>query len=110
MTEPELAERMAGWLRGGYEAVLFDNSSATVGYALFRRDPDFIYLRQLFIRPELRRRGCGREAIAWLWRNTWHDAARLRIDVLVGNYAGLAFWRAIGFRDYCVTMEMEPPP
>jgi hypothetical protein len=30
-----------------------------------------------------------------------------RGEVLVGNTAGVAFWRAVGFRDYCVTLELE---
>ena len=29
------------------------------------------------------------------------------VEVLVGNLEGMAFWKAAGFRDYCITMEME---
>ena len=32
---------------------------------------------------------------------------RIRLEVLVGNANGIAFWRSIGFQDYCVTMEMD---
>lgn len=32
--------------------------------------------------------------------------SRLRIEVLVGNTSGLAFWRAMGFDEYALTMEM----
>jgi predicted acetyltransferase len=109
MTIPQLADRMAGWLRGEYQAVLFEQSNTTIGYALFRREPEFIYLRQLLIQSEFRRRGYGREAIDWLWRNAWQGAPRLRVDVLVGNSVALDFWRAIGLCEYCVTMETESP-
>jgi hypothetical protein len=27
--------------------------------------------------------------------------------VLVGNTAGLDFWRAVGFSDYCIALEMS---
>jgi hypothetical protein len=34
----------------------------------------------------------------------------VRVDVLVGNAAGVAFWRAVGFADYAVTLEWEGGP
>lgn len=109
MTVPQLAVRMSSWLRGGYEAVLFEDTGVMKGYALFRREAEHVYLRQLFVRPEFRRQGIGREAIGWLWLNAWQGVPRLRIDVLIGNGDGQAFWRSVGFHDYCLTMEMEPP-
>jgi GNAT superfamily N-acetyltransferase len=109
MTIPQLADRMRDWLRGEYRAVLFQEADIVMGYALFRSEPEHVYLRQLFIAPEYRRRGKGREAIAWLWKNAWADAKFLRVDVLSGNVAGQAFWRCVGFHDYCLTMEMKRP-
>lgn len=109
MTVSQLEKRMADWLRGEYEVVLFEESDAVIGYALFRREPEHVYLRQLFVLPEFRRRGIGREAIGWLWRNTWQDVSRIRIDVLIGNNTAQAFWQSVGFREYSLTMEMESP-
>jgi len=109
MTVPQLAERMKQWLNSDYQAALFESSEGLIGYALYRREPEFVYLRQMFVRPEFRRRGIGREAVAWLWHNAWHSHARVRVDVLVGNAPGQAFWRAVGFLDYCITLEMESP-
>jgi GNAT superfamily N-acetyltransferase len=109
MTVPQLTERIEGWLRGEYQAVILELSNSAVGYVLYRIEPEHVYLRQLFVRPEFRRCGFGRQAIDWLWRNSWAEASRLRIDVLVGNAAGAAFWRAVGFKEYCLTMEMERP-
>ena len=109
MNVGQLATRMEAWLRGEYRAVLFGSSGEPTGYALYRLEPEFVYLRQLFVRAEFRRRGIAREAIAWLWRNAWTDQSRLRIDVLINNAAGQAFWQAVGFRPYCITMEMDRP-
>jgi GNAT superfamily N-acetyltransferase len=109
MTVPQLVERMAGWLRGEYEAAVVEELGVIVGYALFRRDPDYVYLRQIFVRAENRRRGIGRSIIQWLVKNAWQAAPRVRIDVLVGNEAGLSFWKAMGFAEYCLTLEMELP-
>jgi GNAT superfamily N-acetyltransferase len=108
MTVAELAERMKNWLSGDYRAVVFEDSDDVVGYALFRREPEFIYLRQLFVRSEYRRRGIGRDAIIWLRRNAWAPDARVRVDVLVGNVIGQSFWREVGFREYCITLEQAP--
>jgi len=33
---------------------------------------------------------------------------RLTVSVLVNNAAAVAFWRAVGYRDYCLTMEILP--
>src|SRR5689334_2385060 len=66
MPLPELEERMARWLEGEYRAVLSEDAGSAVGYALFRRDPEFVYPRQLFVRPGHRRKGVarGRPALA----------------------------------------------
>jgi GNAT superfamily N-acetyltransferase len=107
MSIPQLAERMRGWLSGEYRAVVFDDDDGVVGYALFRHEPEHIYLRQFFVRPESRRHGIGRTALLWLRRNAWGPDARVRVDVLVGNELGQVFWRAVGFNEYCVTLEQE---
>ena len=55
----------------------------------------------------VRRKGIGREAISWLKNNAWKDDKIIRVEVLVGNPDGISFWKAAGFEDYCITMEME---
>jgi GNAT superfamily N-acetyltransferase len=105
MSVAELETRMRGWLAGEYQAVLFEDVQSTAGYALFKREPDWIYLRQYFVQPERRRRGIGKAAMTWLLENVWKDAARIRLEVLVGNSQGIEFWRSVGFADYCMTME-----
>ncbi len=108
MTLAELERRMAGWLdAGGYQAVLFERDGDAVGYALFRREPDHVYLRQFFVRRDHRRQSIGRDALAWLRQHACPDAPRIRIDVLIGNTNAIAFWRAVGFRDYCLSMELD---
>jgi acyl carrier protein len=109
MTMAELEERMADWLQGEYRAVLIEQGSEVLGYALFRDEPEFVYLRQLFVVPQRRRHGIAREALRWLWHYAWQDARRVRVEVLVGNQAGRAFWQSVGFDDYCITMEAARP-
>jgi len=109
MSLAQLRERMLHWLSGEYQAALFEDGTEAVGYALFRREAEYVYLRQFFVLPARRRQGVATQAMAWLWKNAWADAPRLRIDVLVGNAAGRAFWQKLGFADYCITMECSPP-
>jgi GNAT superfamily N-acetyltransferase len=106
MTLPELEGRMAEWLQAEYRGVLFEEAGNAIGYALFRRDPDSVYLRQFFVRREARRRGVGRSALTWLRGQAWDAGTRVRVEVLVGNIDGIAYWRAVGFADYCLTLEM----
>jgi GNAT superfamily N-acetyltransferase len=106
MTLPLLAERMTEWLEGEYQAYLFEFESIVIGYALYRVEPEFVYLRQIFVHPEFRRRGVAKRALEWLREHAWGTQPRVRIDVLEGNGASIEFWRSVGFTDYCLTMEM----
>jgi GNAT superfamily N-acetyltransferase len=107
MSVQELAQRMASWLAGEFQAVVFEDAGHLIGYALFRRESEHVYLRQFFVISEYRRRGVGRAAIEWLRQHAWGTDQRIRLDVLVGNRSGIAFWHAVGFRDYCLTLELE---
>ena len=109
MTVDELVVRMAGWLAGQYQAVVFEQAGHIIGYALYRRDVDYVYLRQMFVRSDYRRKGVGRRAIDRLRREVW-GATPVRVEVLIGNASGLAFWRAVGFVDYCVTLKLPISP
>jgi GNAT superfamily N-acetyltransferase len=106
MTVPELAQRMTSWLRTDYEAVLFDEAEVVVAYALFRRDADSVYLRQFFVEREHRRRGVGGAAFAILRREVWSVEDRVTLEVLVGNTGAREFWKAVGFSDYAIAMEL----
>jgi GNAT superfamily N-acetyltransferase len=105
MSLPELRQRMEGWLAGEYQAVVIEDNEPS-GYALFRLDEDQVYLRQFFVRRDRRRQGIGRSAIRWLTEHAWHDRPRIRVDVLIGNRAAIEFWRAVGFADYALSLEL----
>ena len=62
-TIPQLEQRMRDWLAGDYRAVIFEQGGEIVAYALFREEPDEIYLRHFFVVRHRRRRGIGREAV-----------------------------------------------
>jgi hypothetical protein len=40
----------------------------------------------------------------------WHESPAVYLDALSNNAAGIAFWRAVGFNDYCITMERRISP
>lgn len=99
----ELRERMSTWLEGIYSAALIKEHSQVVGYALWRNEKKYLYIRQFFVLPEHRGKGIGKNAIQLLKKQNWKNMA-LRLDVLVGNKRGLSFWRAVGFNEYCITL------
>ena len=108
MTVSELEQRMKGWLASEYAAVLFEDGKEVVAYALYREQAEQIYLCQLFVVRGRRRQGIGRQAFEILRSTIWPANKRLTVDVLVQNAAAVAFWRAIGYRDYCLTLEIMP--
>ena len=108
MTISQLRDRMRQWLAGDYTAVIFDKDGESVAYALFRETEDNIYLRQLFVKRENRNRGIGKEAVRILKEEIWIKSKRLTVDVLSHNKAGIAFWHSVGYKDYCLTLEIMP--
>ena len=107
MTLPELEQRMSNFLQKEYDAVIPSLGETDIGYALYRQDPERLYLRQIFVIEQMRRKGFGRKFIEWLKNNPWKKCERIRTDVLVDNTTGIDFWKAVGFREYCITLEME---
>lgn len=101
---------MLGWLKGEYKAVVFEDTGELVAYGLFREDSSEIYLRQLFVVRNRRREGIGRRAIQILRDEIWPANKRLTLDVLVTNATALGFWRAVGYQDYCLMLEILPKP
>jgi len=110
MTVPELEQRLRGWLASEYVAMMFEEESEAVAYALYREQQEEIYLRQLFVVRQRRRRGIGRAAIEILRSRIWPANKRLTVEVLVQNSGAVAFWRSIGYRDYSLTLEILPAP
>ena len=112
MGVPELVERMRGWLAAEYRAWLLEAGGAPIAYCLARDDGDHVYIRQLWVEPAARGEGAGRHLVEHLARTAW-SGRRLRLEVLIGNQRAIAFWRALGFADNCLTLERlpgSPPP
>ncbi len=105
LTVEELKGRMTEWLSGNYQAVIF-STTQPVAYALFAPDEDALYLRQLFVRRDSRRQGIGRAAVTLLRREVWPKNRRLTVGALCHNTSALSFWRSLGYRDYCLTLEL----
>jgi predicted acetyltransferase len=108
MSVPELEQRMRGWLASEYAAVIFEKDGEVVAHALYREQPEEIYLRQLFVARNQRRKGIGRKAVEILRTKIWPTNKRLTVDVLLKNTAAIAFWRAVGYKDYCLALEILP--
>lgn len=107
MNKVQLTRRMKNWLRGEYQACLFEEHGEIIGYCLYRKEEGFIYIRQFFIDRVFREQGLGREAFKLVLKGFWKKPLILRLDVLVGNKTGIGFWRNMGFKDYCLTMERK---
>ena len=111
MTVAELEKRMRDWLTdGGYEGLIFEDGAEPVAYALFRDDESGVYLRQLFVVRHRRREGIGRRSVETLIAEVWPKDKRLTVSVLVSNEGAVAFWRAVGYRNYALTLERMPAP
>ena len=106
LTLPQLEERMRGFLSGEYRGVIFEDDGTIVAYAVYREHPEEIYLRQFFVVREQRRRGHGRRAMEILRTDIWPKNRRLTVHVLLHNTNAIAFWRAVGYQDYLLGLEI----
>ena len=109
MSVAELENRMRAWLVRSYSAVLFMTRGTVVAYALYRGDHAGIFLRQFFVCRDARRKGYGRAAVTLLLERIWPAGATVTLEALVGNRTAIAFWRAVGFDDYAVTLRRRVP-
>ena len=108
MTVPELEQRMRDWLTGEYRAVIYEDGSEVVAYALYREQQEEIYLRHLFVVGHRRSQGIGRRAVEILRLQIWPKTKRLTVEVLVANKRAVSFWRAVGYADYALALEILP--
>lgn len=109
MSVGELENRMRAWLVRPYTAVLFAVEGKTVGYALYRSEQTGIFLRQFFICRDERRKGHGRSAMDLLFERIWPGGTMVNLEALCSNRAGIAFWHALGFEDYALTLRRRIP-
>jgi len=104
MNVEELQQRMSNWLRNNYHAAIIEVDSDIVGYALWREEHEFFYIRQFFIKAEKRRNNIGKKAFELLKNVQW-QGKNLRLEVIIRNQVARSFWQAVGFNGYCITME-----
>ena len=88
--------------------MIFGPQADPVAYALYRENATEVYLLQLFVRRDRRREGIGRGAMDALRSQLWPRRKRLTVEVLATNVQAVAFWRSIGYKDYCLTLESMP--
>ena len=109
MNVAELTERMRRWLGSGeYTARLFEEDGRVVAYALYREFAEEVYLRHLFVVRDRRRQGIGRRVMQLLREEIWPRGRRLTVEVLCANTTGVVFWKAMGYAEYSLCLEIMP--
>lgn len=107
LTADDIAPRLRDWMGQGFVACVIAVDGAPCGYAIYRDTVEWVHLRHFFIDAAYRRRGCGRRAFAAL-RAGFPAGKRILVEVLVWNEAGAAFWKAVGFRERYLGLQMTP--
>lgn len=109
-SEEWFKERMKSFLKGEYEAIIFEIDGRAVAYALYGNHPEYddtIYLRQIFIDRSFRRQGLGRKAMEILMKEIWPQEKRLTVGVLSDNEAAYSFYKSLGFKEYSIELEIK---
>lgn len=107
MTLSALTERMRRWIAGEYQVLLFRRGERVAGYAAWRMEDRGAYLRHFFICRDQRREGLGRASMALLCRDVFPQDQPVQIEASVWNKNAIAFWHALGFQDFGLSMELK---
>lgn len=117
MSLGELEERMTGWLKEAYTAMLIQLHDEVVGYLLYRSGKDEytpatseFHIRQFYVKHEHRGRGIGRAAMNHFIQDQMLPGSTIVIEVLESNPKGRRFWEGLGFRPYCTTLRRGADP
>ena len=105
MNLKELEERMKNFIQSDYKAYLFYDEKNVYGYALinFKKDP--LYLRQFFIKRNMRRKGIGTKAFKLLREKL--ENKNIEIEVLWWNKRAITFWKNLGFENRSIAMRLN---
>jgi len=103
-----LRARMTRWVAGEYRVLLFRRGEKVCGYGAWRMEERGAYLRHFFICRDQRRKGLGRAIVAQLRRDHFPKDRPLQLEAAIWNTDAIAFWRAIGFKDFGLTLELKP--
>lgn len=117
MTLEQLEERLTRWLEIGRTAVLILRDEEVIGYVLFYYldseyfpHEDSLYIRQVFIHANWRRRGIGQIAFERIAEAYFPPDKALILDVLETNPEGKQFWLKLGFTVQSTTLRRDPTP
>ena len=87
-------------------ALVAEEDGRPVGFALARRRDDVVgYLNSVYVRPEFRRRGVGRELMAAASAALGSEVLSLLVHV--SNEEARTAYRRLGFRDEAVRLVVE---
>ena len=87
---------------------LFEEDDHVAAYALYRQGRNSVHLRHFFVHRHHRGKGIGEEAMRNLLNEVWPKNLRVIVEALVHNLTAQDFWKAVGFKEYSVTMEITP--
>jgi len=97
MTEGEVRKRIGEFLNSGtYEVILCSHENEIIGYGVMKVQAKPLYLRQLFIKPEFRGKGFGKEFLGKLIE--YYETETIDIEVMVWNDPAIRFYEEFGFK------------
>jgi GNAT superfamily N-acetyltransferase len=91
-------------LKGDYEVIVSEREGQIVGFLVFKREQEFLYIDQMDIRKSEQRKGVGRALVEYVERLAMEKGlARVETDT-TENADGVPwnsydFWIKMGFRD-----------
>jgi GNAT superfamily N-acetyltransferase len=114
MNIQQLKERMTGFLKGDYRAIILSVDGEQTGYMLYKEghddyfpDQPTVYVRQFFIDRSKRSKGIGQATFNLIAEKYFPKGSELSLDVLDANPRGRGFWEKIGFKPYYIAMKRK---
>jgi RimJ/RimL family protein N-acetyltransferase len=105
LSHEKLVERWHSFFSDKYRIYIFEKDSKIVGYCVIHDDQDPKYIRHFYIKDEFRGKNLGRTAFELLLKEL--NVSEIDLDVMHWNKDGIAFWKALGFKERYLGMTFK---
>ncbi len=103
LTDDQVSEKMLGFISDTkFNVFRIVDDTNTVGYVLVELDREPLYLKHLYVKPEFRRKGCGKFAIQQLL--ALYQRSEIDIEAMIWNENAINFYKKLGFKERTVAM------
>lgn len=88
----------------GWKIYILEDGNQIVGYCLWQKREDAVYIQQFWITRSMRREGYGAKFIRLFKEQYWQNK-KIKLEVRMENHRAIQFWESLGFKKHTLVLE-----